>query len=62
MVLMESLAGTGHKLIRIRPKTDDKLEFLYKDPWGKLFDFLSQWCALRKHAHVIFRFFLSCKN
>ena len=42
MVLMESLAGTGHKLIRIRPKTDDKLEFLYKDPWGKLFYFLSQ--------------------
>ena len=36
MVLMESLAGTGHKLIRIRPKAAEKLEFLYKDPWGKL--------------------------
>ena len=37
MVLVESLAGTGHKLVRIRPKASEKLEFLYKDPWGKPF-------------------------
>ena len=35
MVLMESLAGTGHKLIKIRPKASEKLEFLHRDPWGK---------------------------
>lgn len=33
MVLLESLAGTGHKIIRIRPKGGDKLEMLYKDPF-----------------------------
>ncbi|KAL4237450.1 hypothetical protein ACF0H5_002167 [Mactra antiquata] len=32
MVICESLAGTGHKVNRIKPKGTDKLEFLYKDP------------------------------
>lgn len=35
MVLMESMAGTGHKLIKIRPKLGDKLEVINFDPWGE---------------------------
>lgn len=33
LVLLESLAGTGHKILRIRPKGGDKIEMLYKDPF-----------------------------
>ena len=33
--MLESLAGTGHKLFRQRPKVAEKLEFVYFDPFGK---------------------------
>ncbi|KAH3844356.1 39S ribosomal protein L33, mitochondrial-like [Dreissena polymorpha] len=32
LVALESMAGTGHKLVRIRPKQDGKLQCLHKDP------------------------------
>ncbi|XP_076464322.1 large ribosomal subunit protein bL33m-like [Babylonia areolata] len=33
MVLLQSLAGTGHKVIRLRPKVGDKLEMISFDPY-----------------------------
>jgi len=33
VVMMESLAGTGHRVFRTRPKTAEKLEFLSFDPF-----------------------------
>ncbi|KAH9492898.1 hypothetical protein Btru_032571 [Bulinus truncatus] len=33
VVMLESLAGTGHKVFRQRVKTADKLEFLHFDPY-----------------------------
>ncbi|GFO03822.1 39S ribosomal protein l33, mitochondrial [Plakobranchus ocellatus] len=33
VVMLESLAGTGHRLFRQRPKVGEKLEFLYRDPF-----------------------------
>lgn len=33
-MLMESLAGTGHKYATLRPKLADKLEKYRFDPWG----------------------------
>ncbi|KAK7477468.1 hypothetical protein BaRGS_00031292 [Batillaria attramentaria] len=33
MVVLESLAGTGHKLIRLRPKVGEKLEEIAMDPY-----------------------------
>lgn len=35
MVLLESLAGTGHKITRIKPKGSEKLEMLFTDPFGE---------------------------
>jgi hypothetical protein len=35
MVILESLAGTGHKIVRLKPKGSDKLELVFKDPIGK---------------------------
>ncbi len=35
MVLLESMAGTGHKVIRMRPKLAEKLEQIGFDPHGK---------------------------
>jgi len=35
MVMLESLAGTGHKYVRLRPKLADKLERVMFDPVGK---------------------------
>jgi hypothetical protein len=32
LVSCESQA-TGHRIMRIRERIEDKLEFLYKDPW-----------------------------
>ena len=37
VVVLESLAGTGHRLFRQRPKVAEKLEFLYHDPFGMFF-------------------------
>ena len=34
LVLMESLAGTGHKVVRVRPKAAEKMELLHHDPIG----------------------------
>lgn len=36
LVLCESMAGTGHKINRLKVKGTDKLEFLYEDPYGKI--------------------------
>lgn len=33
MVLLQSLAGTGHRLIQLRPKVGDKLEKIAFDPY-----------------------------
>ena len=41
MVVLESLAGTGHKLVKLRPKIGDKLEQIAFDPYGKSIDCLS---------------------
>ena len=34
LVLMESLAGSGHKFAAKRLRLGDKLELLRLDPWG----------------------------
>ncbi|XP_074662748.1 large ribosomal subunit protein bL33m-like [Tubulanus polymorphus] len=33
MVVLESMSGTGHKLIRVRPRLADKMEEINFDPW-----------------------------
>ena len=35
MVMLESLAGTGHKLVKLRPKLGDKMETIAFDPYGE---------------------------
>ena len=35
MVLLESMSGSGHRIIKIRPKLSEKLEILYFDPLGR---------------------------
>jgi len=32
-VMLESLAGTGHRIFRQRPKVAEKLEFIHWDPF-----------------------------
>ena len=34
MVILESLA-TGHKVVKIKPKGEDKLEMILTDPYGE---------------------------
>lgn len=35
MVMLESMAGSGHKYVRLRPKLADKVETILWDPKGK---------------------------
>jgi len=37
MVMLESMAGTGHKYVRLRPRLADKMERVMFDPIGMLF-------------------------
>lgn len=44
MVMLESMAGTGHKYVRLRPRLADKLERLFYDPIGLLLPHVITWC------------------
>ena len=35
MVMLESLAGTGHKMVQLRPKIGEKMEKIAFDPYGE---------------------------
>lgn len=35
MVMLESMAGTGHKYVRLRPRLANKMERVLYDPIGK---------------------------
>ena len=34
LVMLESLAGTRHRIYRLRPRTGEKISVLHRDPWG----------------------------
>ena len=36
MVMLESLSGSGHKYVKLRPRLADKLERVMWDPLGML--------------------------